>query len=81
MIVVYMNKLEDESFIYQVLYVNDMLIAAKNTCDILKLKELLSSEFEMKDLGAAKKILRMEIFRDREKKKLLLSQKDLMQAL
>ena len=45
MIVVYMNKLEDESFIYQVLYVNDMLIAAKNTCDILKLKELLSSEF------------------------------------
>ena len=29
----------------------------------------------MKDLGAAKKILRMEIFRDREKKKLFLSQK------
>lgn len=39
------------------------------TC-ILKLIELLGSEFEMKDLGATKKILEMEIFRDREKKKL-----------
>ena len=40
-----------------------------------KLKELLSSEFEMKDLGDARKILRMKIFRDRTKKKLFLSQK------
>src|SRR5690606_26627241 len=44
-------------------------------CDVQKLKELLSSEFEMKDLGVARKILGMEIFRDRAKKKLFLSQK------
>uniref|UniRef100_A0A2N9GEX0 Integrase catalytic domain-containing protein n=1 Tax=Fagus sylvatica TaxID=28930 RepID=A0A2N9GEX0_FAGSY len=36
-----------------------------------RLKSLLHKEFEMKDLGAAKKILGMEIRRDREARKLL----------
>ncbi|CAA0832918.1 Uncharacterized mitochondrial protein AtMg00810 [Striga hermonthica] len=52
-----------------------MLIAAKNMRDIVDLKSLLSQEFEMKDMGAAKKILGMEIHRDRGSKKLWLSQK------
>jgi len=34
---------------------------------INELKESLSKKFEMKDLGGAKKILSMEISRDREK--------------
>ncbi|CAA0830118.1 Uncharacterized mitochondrial protein AtMg00810, partial [Striga hermonthica] len=51
------------------------LIAAKNMHDIIDLKGLLSQEFEMKDLGVAKKILGMEIRRDRGSKKLWLSQK------
>uniref|UniRef100_A0A2N9GKI3 Integrase catalytic domain-containing protein n=1 Tax=Fagus sylvatica TaxID=28930 RepID=A0A2N9GKI3_FAGSY len=42
----------------------------------LKLKSLLHKEFEMKDLGAAKKILGMEIHRDRGVRKLWLSQKN-----
>ncbi|RVW84134.1 Retrovirus-related Pol polyprotein from transposon TNT 1-94 [Vitis vinifera] len=54
---VYFKTLPDGSFIYLLLYVDDMLIAAKNRAEINKLKQLLSSEFEMKDLGAAKKIL------------------------
>ena len=58
-----------------VLYVDDMLIVAKKKCDIQKLKGLRSAEFEMKNLGAARKILGMEIIRDRERKKLLLSQR------
>uniref|UniRef100_A0A2N9HBW1 Integrase catalytic domain-containing protein n=1 Tax=Fagus sylvatica TaxID=28930 RepID=A0A2N9HBW1_FAGSY len=41
-----------------------------------RLKSLLHKEFEMKDLGAAKKILGMEIRRDRETRKLWLSQKN-----
>jgi len=41
---------------------------------INKLKSQLSREFEMKDLGAAKKILGMEIQRDRKAGKLYLSQ-------
>jgi len=39
-----------------------------------KLKTQLSNEFEMKELGAAKKILGMEIRRDRQAGKLFLSQ-------
>uniref|UniRef100_A0A2N9EMG6 CCHC-type domain-containing protein n=1 Tax=Fagus sylvatica TaxID=28930 RepID=A0A2N9EMG6_FAGSY len=41
-----------------------------------RLKSLLHKEFEMKDLGAAKKILGMEIHRDRGARKLWLSQKN-----
>ena len=51
-----------------------MLIAAKSIVEVNKLKVLLSREFDMKDLGAAKKILRMEIRRDRDAKRLWLSQ-------
>ena len=58
-------KFVDESTIYLLLYVDDMLIAAKGKKAITTLKAQLSSEFEMKDLAAAKKILGMEITRDR----------------
>ena len=78
---VYHNKLEDGSMIYLILYVDDMLIAARNKADIQKLKSLLSAEFEMKDLGAAQKILGMEIFRDRSQKKLFLSQKSYIEKV
>jgi hypothetical protein len=47
-----------------------MLIAAKSMCEVDRLKSLLYKEFEMKDLGAAKKILDIEIRRDREARKL-----------
>jgi len=43
------------------LYVDDMIIASKSKSVIDKLKKDLSSEFEMKDLGEAKKVLGMEI--------------------
>ena len=59
-----------------------MLIASKSRVEIEKLKTQLSSEFEMKDLGEAKKILGMEISRDRGKGKVCLTQKQyLMKVL
>jgi hypothetical protein len=70
---VYVRILEDGSYIFLLLYVDDMLIAAKSMCEVKRLKSLLHKEFEMKDLGAAKKILGMEIRRDRETRKLWLS--------
>uniref|UniRef100_A0A2N9FHB7 CCHC-type domain-containing protein n=1 Tax=Fagus sylvatica TaxID=28930 RepID=A0A2N9FHB7_FAGSY len=73
---VYVRILEDGSYIFLLLYVDDMLIAAKSMCEVNRLKSLLHKEFEMKDLGAAKKILGMEIRRDRETRKLWLSQKN-----
>uniref|UniRef100_A0A3Q7IDN0 Reverse transcriptase Ty1/copia-type domain-containing protein n=1 Tax=Solanum lycopersicum TaxID=4081 RepID=A0A3Q7IDN0_SOLLC len=60
---------------------DDMPIAAKKKYDIQKLKGLLSAEFEMKDLGAARKILGMEIIRDRERRKLFLSQRSYIQKV
>ena len=67
-------KIVDGSSIYLLLYVDDMLIATKSREKITTLKKLLSSEFDMKDLGAAKKILGMEITRDRKSDLLFLSQ-------
>ena len=46
---------------YLLLYVDDMLIAAKNKTHVHKLKVQLKKEFDMKDLGESKKILGMEI--------------------
>ena len=52
-----------------------MLIAAKSKEEIRTVKAQLNNEFEMKDLGAAKKILGMEILRNRVAGRLSLSQK------
>jgi hypothetical protein len=70
---VYVRSLDDDSSIFLLLYVNDMLIAANSIVKFNKLKVLLSREFDMKDLGIAKKILGMEIHRDKDVKRLWLS--------
>lgn len=51
-----------------------MLIACQDKQELEDTKRLLMSEFNMKVLGNAKKILGMEISRDRAKKVLKLSQ-------
>lgn len=72
---VYIRKLRGGDYIYLLLYVDDMLIASKSKVEIDRLKSQLGKEFEMKDMGAAKKILGMEIRRERSNRKLFLSQK------
>ncbi|KAH9680944.1 hypothetical protein KPL71_026750 [Citrus sinensis] len=52
--------------IYLLLYIDDMLIACKEMEFINELKQQLSNTFEMKDLGAAKKILGVQLNRDRK---------------
>ncbi|KAL9292922.1 putative RNA-directed DNA polymerase [Arabidopsis thaliana] len=71
---VYFKKCNGDTYIYLLLYVDDMLIASANKSEVNELKQLLSREFEMKDLGDAKKILGMEISRDRGAGFLTLSQ-------
>ena len=51
-----------------------MLIVAKDMAIINDLKATLKNEFEMKDLGAAKKILGKEIQIDRKEGRLCISQ-------
>ncbi|KAL9250338.1 Retrovirus-related Pol polyprotein from transposon TNT 1-94-like protein [Drosera capensis] len=62
------------SYTILLLYVNDMLVAGSNMKEINILKEQLSEEFEMKDLGASKQILGMSISRNRSEGSLILSQ-------
>ena len=49
------------SYIILLLYVNDVLVAGSNIDEIKNLKMQLSKEFDMKNLGPAKKILGMQV--------------------
>ena len=70
---VYVKSFDDDSFIFMLLYMDDMLIVIKSMSKVNKLKTLLSREFDMKDLGVVKKILGIDIHRDRATMRLWLS--------
>ena len=72
---VYYNKLPGGEYIYLLLHVDDILIDSKSGFTIDKLKKDLSSEFELKDIGEAKKVLGMKIERDRMSVMVSLTQK------
>lgn len=71
----YYERFGDGDFLVLLLYVEDMLVVSPNKDHIIDLKAQLDKEFEIKDLGPAKKILGMQIYRDRNNKKIWLSQK------
>ena len=52
---------QNDDLTYLLLYLDDMLIAVRNKIQIQKLKAEIKKEFDMKNLGEAKKILGMEI--------------------
>ena len=72
---VYFKRCNDVSFMYLLLYVDDMLITTKSKEKIRTIKAKLNNESEMKDLGAAKKILGMKIMRNRVARRLSFSKK------
>ena len=85
MIKVKYNRCEYDSYVYfkqsddptyLLLYVDDMLIVARNKTHVQKLKAQIKKEFDMKDLREVKKILGMEITRDRSTCRLWLSQEN-----
>ena len=49
--------------------------------EIQKLKQILNNEFDIKDLGSAKRILGMEIRRERAITKLYLTQSDYLEKV
>ncbi|GKE51959.1 retrovirus-related pol polyprotein from transposon TNT 1-94 [Tanacetum coccineum] len=75
------KKAPSGSLIYLLLYVDDMLVAAKDIEEVNKLKTFLNTEFDMKDLGAARKILGVEIIRDQKHGKLFLSYKSYIEMI
>ena len=78
---VYMRNVNTEQAVYLLLYVDDMLIASGDKQEIRSVKESLSKEFEMKDLGKASRILGMDIIRDRKKGILKLSQENYLEKV
>ncbi|KAH9699247.1 hypothetical protein KPL71_024272 [Citrus sinensis] len=78
---VYFRRLLDGAFIYLLLYVDDMLIASKNRDEIERVKKQLASEFEMKDLGDAQRILGMEIRRDKKNGSVWLTQESYLKKV
>ncbi|KAK9080130.1 hypothetical protein SSX86_001805 [Deinandra increscens subsp. villosa] len=71
---VYFWECNSGSRVYLLLYVDDMLIAGKDLSVIKDIISMLSQEFDMKELGDAKKIIGMEIERNRTERTLKLSQ-------
>ncbi|GJY09561.1 retrovirus-related pol polyprotein from transposon TNT 1-94, partial [Tanacetum coccineum] len=74
-------KFGDDDFIILLLYVDDMLIVGKNVERIAQLKLDLSKSFAMKDLGPAKQIIGIRIFRNRGAKKFHISQEQYIEKV
>lgn len=66
----YYKVLNDSTYPYLLLYVDDIFIATENISKLKWLKSKLLKEFDKKDLGEARKILDMKIKRDRKGRKL-----------
>ena len=72
---VYYKQLTEGDYIYLLLYVDDMLLAKRDPIKLKEIKAQLSVEFDKKDSRATKKILGIEILRDRNNNELSLTQK------
>ena len=75
------SKFKDRKFIFLILYVDDILLASSDVSLLLETKKILSSNFDMKDLGKASFALEIEIHRDRNKEVLGLSQKTYIEKI
>ena len=71
---VYIKRYDKGKYLILLLYVDDMLIVGHDKNMINRLKKDLGSKFVMKDLSPAQQILGMRIMRDRENKRLWMSQ-------
>lgn len=72
------HKAFDARYIILLLYMDDILLTDSSIHEINNLKKQLSKEFEMKNLGIAKQILRMRITRDGKNYELRLSQQSML---
>lgn len=70
----YTKNVRSEGIVHLLLYLEDMLVAYNNMTQLNKLKEVLKTKFEMKDLSLTKIILGMDLLRKKSTRRLLLSQ-------
>ena len=67
--------------IYLLVYVDDILIAARSKADVEQVKQVLLTKFDGQDLGEASFFLAMDIVRDRTMRTIKLTQKRLTAQL
>lgn len=67
-------KVSESKYIFLILYVDDILLATNDLGMMFETKKFLSTQFEMKDMGEAAYVIGIEIFRDRTREILGLSQ-------
>ena len=67
--------------VFLVIYVDDMLIVSPCLKSIEHVQKCLCENFDMKDLGDAKRILGMNIIRDKNKSTLVLNQSSYVEKL
>ena len=70
-----------EGNIYILVYVDDILVAAKDMAAVASIKERLTSTFDVRDLGEAKYFLGMSLDRNRQEHTLKMSQQRLASEL
>ena len=67
-------KRKDGDILIVVLYVDDLIIAGNNRALVDQFKLAMANRFQMKDIGALKWILGMEVIRDRKQRTLQIKQ-------
>ena len=68
------KRIQREKVVFLVLYVDDILIIGNDVSTLSSVKRWLSQQFDMKNLREASYILGIQLFRDRKKRMLALSQ-------
>ena len=68
-------KVNESSFIFLVLYVDDILLASNDTYLLAETKQMLCNHFDMKDLSEASFVLGIKIVRHMTNRMLQLSKR------
>ena len=68
------KKFKDKKVVFLVLYVDDILLIKNDMGVLTSVKFWLTKQFDMKDLGEANFVLGIQLFRDRKKRMIALSQ-------
>jgi Reverse transcriptase (RNA-dependent DNA polymerase) len=74
-------KVSGSKFIILILYVDDILLASSDLDMLFETKYFLSKKFDMKDLGEASYVIGIEIYQDRSRGMLGLSQKTYIEKI
>ena len=68
------HKVNERKICYLVLYVDDILIATNDVETLYEVKQFLLKNFDMKDMGEASYVIGIQIYRERSRGILGLSQ-------